>query len=536
MSDSETSEMDSVANPADLAGQALADFLQLPYAETLEDHEPEALFLERIPIGFAREKKILGLRPENSSSDQITVAFADAASWPDLDVVSRRLGQTIQPLVVPAAEILKAINEAYQSRSGQAQAVLDAISSNDVSLGNSLKLREDLLDATGKAPVVELVNSILFEAVKTKSSDLHIQPYEESLVIRLRIDGVLFDAFDIPKPLQDELTSRVKVIGNMNIAEKRIPQDGRASVNVGDRLVDLRIASLPTAFGERIVIRLLDKGARAYTLGELGMGPDTLAEFRRIIGLEHGLILVTGPTGSGKSTTLYGALGEIDAKERNVLTLEDPIEYQLPGVSQTQVNEKTGLTFASGLRNVLRQDPDIIMIGEIRDQETASMAIQSSLTGHLVFSTLHTNDSAGAVTRLLDLGVEPYLVSSSLVGVMAQRLVRRTCSQCETPDQPSTEALASLGLTADDTAGSKLKRAIGCDACRNTGYEGRVGLYELLIVQDEVRQLIQARGNASEIRQAASTYGMKSLRDDGVEKALAGMTSIEEVVRVTMRA
>ena len=321
----------------------------------------------------------------------------------------------------------------------------------------------------------------------------------------------------------------------MNIAEKRLAQDGRATVQVGDRVIDLRIATLPTSFGERIVIRLLDKSARLYTLGELGMSKSRLEQFRRLIGVEHGLILVTGPTGSGKTTTLYAALAQINSSEKNVLTLEDPIEYQLPGVSQTQVNTKKGMTFASGLRNVLRQDPDIIMVGEIRDRETAQMAIQSALTGHLVFSTLHTNDAASAITRLLDLGIEPYLAASSVIGVLAQRLVRCACTHCAEPIEPTDDLMAQLSVNAVAKDDADLVRPRGCGKCRQTGYAGRLGIFELLLLDDELRELIQTRATAAQIKQAAVTKGMRTLHDEGAALCLLGATTIDEVMRVTRK-
>ena len=402
-----------------------------------------------------------------------------------------------------------------------------------IDLESQLADHEDLLESRGSPPIIRLVNSILFEGVKARASDVHVQPQEDSLVVRQRIDGVLFDTLTIPKSYQEEVISRLKVLGRMNIAEKRLPQDGRATVQLGDRLIDLRIASLPTSSGERVVVRFLDKSARLYTLNELGMSSGNLRDFRTLIKRDHGILLVTGPTGAGKSTTLYAALQEINAKDLNVLTLEDPIEYQLVGISQTQINQKKGLTFASGLRNVLRQDPDIIMVGEIRDHETAAMAIQSALTGHLVFSTLHTNDAASAVTRLLDLGIEPYLVASSVIGVVAQRLVRRVCPKCITSAPVSTEQLRRLGLDDGRLAGRPLYRGRGCEACRQTGYSGRVGIFEVLTVNDSVRELVQARANASQIRVQACREGMSLLRHDGLEKAFAKATTVEEVLRVT---
>ncbi|HET6427590.1 MAG TPA: ATPase, T2SS/T4P/T4SS family, partial [Phycisphaerae bacterium] len=414
--------------PTERIARATAEALGVEYTDHLADRAPSAAFLARIPIGYARQHRLLGLAGGNG---RVPVAVSDLGQWQQLAAVAAVLGSPVDPVFAPAEAIAAAINAAYQQQTGRAQEVISELDRGEV-MGDLQRLAgsEDLLDVAGRAPVIKLVNLILFEAVKMRASDVHVQPYEDQLVVRFRVDGLLYDVFTPPRALQEEIVSRIKVMGGMDIAEKRLAQDGRATVEVGDRIVDLRIATLPTSFGERAVIRLLDKSIRLYKLGELGMDEYTLGRFRGVIGQDHGIILVTGPTGSGKTTTLYAALQELNAKELNVLTLEDPIEYRLHGISQTQVNEKKGMTFASGLRHVLRQDPDVIMVGEIRDSETARMAIQSALTGHLVFSTLHTNDAAGAVTRLLDLGVEPYLAASSLIGVMAQRLVRRVCPAC----------------------------------------------------------------------------------------------------------
>jgi general secretion pathway protein E len=509
--------------------KAVAKGLGIGFVDRPSSYAPSAEFLNAVPIAFARQHRVLGLMGEN---DTLLIALGDPGSIEQLQIISRFLKRPATPVIAPADAVLAAINEAYQQRTGQAQAFIEKLDRNEVlDEVRRLGAREDLLDNASRAPVIKLVNLMLFEAAKSGASDVHIQPYEERLVVRTRIDGVLYDSFTLPKNVQEEIVSRIKVMGRMNIAEKRLAQDGRATVQIGDRVVDLRIASLPTSFGERVVVRLLDKSARLFDLTEIGMDAHTLAQFLELVSIEHGLVLVTGPTGSGKSTTLYAALKRINSKEKNVLTLEDPIEYQLEGISQTQVSDKKGMTFASGLRSVLRQDPDVIMVGEIRDRETATMAIQSSLTGHLVFSTLHTNDAASAVTRLLDLGIEPYLVASSVVGVMAQRLVRRICPQCAAPFTPDQAELDWLGITAREAGG--MRKGKGCPACRNTGFRGRVGTFELLMIDEQVRKLIQSHATAAEIKNAGVAAGMRTLRDEGIQKVLSGMTTTNEVERVT---
>ncbi|HEV8607950.1 MAG TPA: type II secretion system ATPase GspE [Tepidisphaeraceae bacterium] len=506
------------------------DSLGIDFVQTLSSYQPSADFIKEIPISFARRYGILGLEDENG---HLIVVVSDLANREQLQIVSRALNRPAKPLLAPQSVITHAINDAYQQRSGQAQAMIDNLDRNQVlDEVQRLASREDLLDVASRAPVIKLVNLILLEAAKATASDVHIQPYEDRLIVRMRIDGILSDSFSLPAGIQDEVVSRVKIMAKMNIAEKRLPQDGRATVQIGERLVDLRIASLPTNFGERIVIRLLDKGNRLLELGDLGMESQTLRLFRQLINIEHGLILVTGPTGSGKSTTLYAALKQLNSKEHNILTIEDPIEYHLEGISQTQVSDRKGMTFASGLRSVLRQDPDVIMVGEIRDRETATMAIQSSLTGHLVFSTLHTNDAASAIARLLDLGIEPYLVASSLVGVLAQRLVRRVCRDCGNAYHPNTAELQWLGVSEEST--SQMKQGTGCPTCRQTGYRGRLGTFELLLIDDAIRQLIQQHATAAQIKEAAKSAGLQTLRDDGIRKILAGITTISEVERVTV--
>jgi general secretion pathway protein E len=551
--------------------QPLCEALGSSPQADLSGWEPDHKFLAGFSIAYARSHRVIGFRipagdaktsasaapvaaaetsppaeslaanpPAADRPSRLVVAICDRHGYEHLDIIGRALRESAEPMLATADAIQRAINVAYADRSSQAQQVIDAID-RDTVLGElgSIAAREDLLDTEGRAPIIRLVNHLLFDAVKAGASDIHIQPYEDRVVVRQRIDGVLFDSFEIPKPVQEEVLTRVKVLGKMNIAEKRLPQDGRATVQLGERTVDLRIASLPTSHNERIVIRLLDKSVRLYTLDELGMSPHSLDRFSQLISRDHGMILVTGPTGSGKSTTLYGALQEINSHDMNVLTLEDPIEYQLQGISQTQINEKKGMTFASGMRSVLRQDPDIIMVGEIRDSETAVMAIQASLTGHLVFSTLHTNDASSAVTRLLDLGIEPYLVSSSLVASLAQRLVRRLCENCKQPDRAGGSEIPALPQTLLDEQGIRCEqlagvfRPVGCEQCRHTGYRGRVGLFELLVIDDACRQLVQTRGNAAQIRQAGMASGMHLLATDGLLKVHQGVTTLDEVLRVT---
>jgi len=505
----------------------------------LSGTHPSAEFVKRVPIGFARTKKVLGIAVAAAAlpgAGPMRLAMANPGDHQTRDVLRRWFGGAVEVVAVDEKRLAALINHAYGRQTGAAHDFVENLDRDAVlDRVKNLEGREDLLNVADRAPVIKLVNLMLFEAVQQQASDIHVQPYEDRLVVRMRFDGVLFDVFNLPAGVQDEVVSRVKVMAKMNIAEKRLPQDGRATVQVGDRVIDLRVSTVPASHGERVVIRLLDKSARLYTLGELGLDKLSLERFARLIGVEHGLILVTGPTGSGKTTTLYASLGQINSSQRNILTLEDPIEYQLDGISQIQISEKKGMTFAAGLRSVLRQDPDIVMVGEIRDRETAAMAIQSALTGHLVFSTLHTNDAASAVTRLLDLGVEPYLVGSSLVGVLAQRLIRRVCAKCARPHAPEPTELEALGFAPTPQERLRFRKGAGCEACRGTGYHGRAGCFELLTVDDEVRRLIQARATASEINEAAKRAGMGSLGDDGLAKVAAGQTTLEEVLRVSMR-
>lgn len=508
----------------------------------LTDLTPSAAFVKAMPIAFARQHRMMGF---DIAGGGLRLAMVDASNIDLIETVARCLNCDPQPVAVPEADLSAAINRAYES-SIPGGGVQDVVASIDPSERESvlaelksLTASDDLLDSGGRSPVIRLVNLMLAEALQSRASDVHVQPYEHKLVGRMRIDGVLYDSFDLPKAVQEEVISRVKVMARMDIAEKRLPQDGRVAVRVGDRAVDLRVSTLPTSFGERVVIRLLDKSRGLMTLNELGMSQARQTAYRQLINSDHGIALVTGPTGSGKTTTLYAALAEADRTQRNVLTIEDPIEYQLAGVSQTQVNVKKGMTFAGGLRSILRQDPDVIMVGEIRDRETAEIAIQAALTGHLVLSTLHTNDAASAVTRLVDLGIEPFLVASSVKGVLAQRLLRRNCPHCMVEATMSVEdraGLQAMGVDPDTLDAVALRRGAGCEACRMTGYFGRTAIQELLPITAPIVKLIQDRGDANSVKRAAVDGGMITLHEDAMDQLRSGLTTVQEIVRVASRS
>ena len=470
-----------------------------------------------------------------SDGDTVVLATADPGSLGPLDDMRVLLRRPIRVVVAPGPLIVDAINRIYDLASGSASELMDDLDEERLDLlATELDEPRDLLDADDEAPIIRLVNSLLFQAVKDRASDIHIEPFERDLMVRFRIDGILYDIITPPKRFQPVIISRVKVMAGLNIAEKRLPQDGRIRIRLAGKDVDIRVSTVPTAFGERVVMRLLDRSSTILQLEELGLIGHKQDVVNQLIHQSHGIILVTGPTGSGKTTTLYAALSKINTTDKNIITIEDPIEYQLHGVGQIQVNPKIELTFASGLRSVLRQDPDVIMVGEIRDVETAKIAIQAALTGHLVFSTLHTNDSCGAITRLLDMGIEPFLVSSSVIAVMAQRLVRRVCQACREPYTPGVEEIAAARPLADRLEGVRsIAPGPGCPECKLTGYRGRTGIHELLVIDDEVRNLVMRAADSSTIRRAAAAKGMTSLREDGAEKMLAGTTSAEEILRVT---
>jgi general secretion pathway protein E len=512
--------------------ETLAKHFGLPFVEQLPQDENPQEWVEQLPINFAKRHQIL---PVGRDGDTVLLATADPTALGPIDDVRVLLHHPVRVVVAPGPVIVDAINRVYDLASGSASELMDGLDEERLDLvATELEEPRDLLDADDEAPIIRLVNSLLFQAVKDRASDIHIEPFERDLTVRFRIDGVLYDIISPPKRFQPIVISRVKVMAGLNIAEKRLPQDGRIRIKLAGKDVDIRVSTVPTAYGERVVMRLLDRSATILELDELGLVGEKQHKVSHLITQSHGIILVTGPTGSGKTTTLYAALSKINTTDKNIITIEDPIEYQLHGVGQIQVNPKIELTFASGLRSVLRQDPDVIMVGEIRDVETAKIAIQAALTGHLVFSTLHTNDSCGAVTRLLDMGIEPFLVSSSVIAVMAQRLVRRVCSSCREAYRPGMEELRQLNLTSDRLEDRTVYRSgKGCAECKQTGYRGRTGIHELLVVDDDVRNLIMRAADSATIRRAAQAKGMNSLREDGAEKMLAGVTTAEEVLRVT---
>ncbi len=468
-----------------------------------------------VPYGFARTHQVL---VTGVSGDAVEVWIGDRTPRQALAELTRTLPLRLVTVHKPEAELAAAISRAYSQQEGSAASVVDEVESDlDLSrLLQDIPKIEDLLEAEDDAPIIRMINALLTQASRDGASDIHIEPFETTSLVRFRIDGTLRDVVRPRRELHAALISRIKIMAQLDIAEKRLPQDGRITLRIGGRPMDVRVSTLPTGHGERAVLRLLDKEAGRLDLARLGMSADTLAAFDRLVHQPHGIVLVTGPTGSGKTTTLYAALGRLDSSTTNILTVEDPIEYDLEGIGQTQVNPRIDMTFAKALRSILRQDPDVVMIGEIRDLETAQIAVQASLTGHLVLATLHTNDAVSAVTRLIDMGIEPFLLSSSLLGVVAQRLVRKLCPQCRQPD-PVTQGW----------------RAVGCVACNRTGFQGRTGIYELFTVDDGIRGLIHRNAPETEIRAAALRAGMLSMRDDGRRWVEAGVTSADEVVRVT---
>jgi type II secretion system protein E len=507
--------------------RALATQQGLPFV-TAEELPSTPPLIKNLSPKYLRQYTACPIAVDTST---ITVATSDPTNPLLLDELRQMLGLRVALCVAPPAAILEAIERAYGA-STPLQKIVEGMGSPEAGADSDNEADvNQLRDMAFEAPVVRLVSLLIDEAVAAEASDIHIEPYEDRLRIRYRLDGILHDRESPPRRLQAALTSRIKLMAEMNIAERRLPQDGRIRVTAGDRRVDIRVSTVPTVHGESLVMRLLDRSSVFLPFNRLGFSPKVAETFDGLIRRPHGILLVTGPTGSGKTTTLYAALDKINSPEKKIITIEDPVEYQLAGVNQIPVRPKIGLSFATGLRHIVRQDPDVIMVGEIRDLETAEIAIQSALTGHLVFSTLHTNDAPGAVTRLQDMGAEAYLVASVLNAVLAQRLVRRICSACRAPHHADARDLLAIGVT--DATGVELSRGKGCEDCRGTGYRGRTGIYELFVISEEARGLILGKKPTGVIRRHAIEHGMVSLRDDGWAKARAGITTVEEILRVT---
>jgi general secretion pathway protein E len=486
-----------------------------------------------VPLESAeRQGEVAG----ESSPKACMIAVNDPTRFQPLDDLVRIMGVDDYQLVLSTREtILTAINLSYDQSQGSAQQLVQDMEENGSMIIEEIEETADLLEDTSDAPIIKLVNHIISQSIKAGASDIHIEPYHDSFKVRYRVDGILYDLLTPPKWIQSALISRIKVMARMNIAEKRLPQDGRIEVRKGDQIIDIRVSTIPISFGERVVLRLLNKTSSFLELSDIGINEQKLELIKELIKSPNGIILVTGPTGSGKTTTLYAILSTINTPDVNIITIEDPVEYQIEGIGQIQVNPKIDLTFARGLRSIMRQDPDVMLVGEIRDKETADIAVQSALTGHLVFSTLHTNDSASAITRLVDIGIEPFLISSSVLAVIAQRLVRTLCPDCREAYTPDEAALNSIGVDKEHLQGQPLYRAKGCEKCFHTGYKGRVAICEILLMESGLKKMILETYDSNQIKKEALRQGMDTLRQDGIKKVLQGITSIAEVLRVTQR-
>ena len=513
--------------------RALSQQLQLPFLDGIPLERVDLTLVGQVPIGFAKQYQLLPLWKKGGV---VTVAATDPLDYAAIDDLQLIFNKAVHIVLVAPTIALAGINQVYeQTAHHHAVHAMENIQEEESldHLAHEIEKPQDLLDVDDDAPIIRLVNSMLFQGVKQRASDIHVESYEDELVVRYRIDGILYPILSLPARLHLSVLSRIKILAALDIAEKRLPQDGRFAIRIAGRSVDIRVSVVPTAFGERAVLRILEKNNKALDLGEIGLSQDLFDKVSQQSHLSHGILLVTGPTGSGKTTTLYAVLSQINGTERNILTIEDPVEYQLPGAGQIQVNPKINLTFANGLRSILRQDPDVVMVGEIRDQETAEIAIHASLTGHLVFSTLHTNDSAGAITRLIDMGIEPFLITSSVVAVLAQRLLRTICSECRTSYTPDSAELQKLGLPMSEWDSiSHFYRGRGCTACLETGYRGRIGIFEMLTLNDEIRAKTLARADTTQIRLASIQHGMSTLWTEGAQLVLAGKSTTEEVIRV----
>lgn len=507
---------------------ALAIQQNIEFLDHISDDGDNEELLDELPISYVRQNLMY---PLSISEESISLAVVDPNNHDVINDLTAIYNRPIQLSVTTESVVRQAINRHYEKHSQQADEVMVDIGSN---AENGVSLEpEDLIDASDEAPIIRFVNSLLTQAYKQRASDIHIEPSESEMFIRFRIDGILHEMMQPPIKAHSAIVSRIKIMAHLDIAEKRLPQDGRFDVRIAGRKIDVRTSVLPTDLGERVVLRLLDRSDDLLTLEELGFSDKALHAVESMISKSHGIFLVTGPTGSGKTTTLYAGLMRLNDREKNIITVEDPVEYRLSGVGQIQVNPRIELTFAAGLRSTLRQDPDIIMVGEIRDAETAKIAVQSALTGHMVFSTLHTNDAASALTRLVEMGVEPFLAASSIVGILGQRLVRKVCPDCAESYKPDSKLIEEAGLTGLIPATATLKRGTGCDKCHGSGYRGRIGIFELLSMSDSIREKLQANNDAAAIRKTAVKEGMVPLRDFGINRVLKGETTLEEVLRVT---
>ncbi|MEJ2657785.1 MAG: type II secretion system ATPase GspE [Desulfobacterales bacterium] len=536
--------------------EALSVQYDIPFWPELPVEKCQTDFTSHVPIQFLKKYIMVPLISKTQASDhegnsndkdrqdsekdlldyESVIAVNDPACIQPMDDLIRMLGyDDVKPVLSTKDAILFAINISYDLSRGSAEQLVQDMEENGTTIISELEEKADLLDDISDAPIIKLANHIISQSVKARASDIHIEPYQDSFKVRYRVDGILYDFLSPPKWLQPALISRIKVMAKMNIAEKRLPQDGRLDVKIGNQEIDVRVSTLPTSFGERLVLRLLDKSGSLISLSDLGLETDKLDLIGNLIRSPNGIILVTGPTGSGKTTTLYAILSTINIPDVNIITIEDPIEYQINGINQIQVNPKIELTFAKGLRSIVRQDPDVILVGEIRDQETAEIAVQSALTGHLVFSTLHTNDSASAITRLVDIGVEPFLISSSVLAVVAQRLIRILCKDCKEAYTPDKAALELLGITQEQIQDAVIYRAKGCENCFHTGYKGRRGIFEILILDSALKSIILKTYDSNRIKNEALNRNMVTLRQDGIHKVLNGISTIEEVLRVTQR-
>lgn len=521
-----------------IAESALLEALSIqngiPYLNRIDEEVVDKELLTQVPLAFVKKNKMIPLYTDDGI---VTVAVADPLNIQPLDEIGLLLHRDVEMVLTREKNIIDAINMYYHHDTHAAEKVVEEMKEEERERGEVYNIAEeeteDLMDVVEKAPIIKLINTIIFQAVKERASDIHIEATEKELKVRFRVDGVLYHRLTPPRQYQAAIASRIKIMAKLNIAERRLPQDGKIAIRVAGRDVDIRVSVIPTVKGERIVMRLLDRASILISLEDLGMHGDILEKIAKLIRLSHGIILVTGPTGCGKTTTLYAALSKINSESQNIITVEDPVEYQLSGIAQIQVKPKIDLTFANGLRSILRHDPDIVMVGEIRDYDTAAMATHASLTGHLVFSTLHTNDAPGAVTRLVDMGVEPYLVSSSVIAILAQRLVRVACPECKEAYEPEETALAEIGLTPDRVTDGKVYRSRGCPHCLDTGFRGRRGIFELLVMDGAIRKLVLSRADSNTIKEEAIKRGMRTLRGDGAETVVEGLTTIEEVLRVT---